>query len=146
MDNCCGTGGECDDHPVWTSTPGTMGDQDCTLSSIPTASDWNSNCGTLTQVVLSEAWGDGYCPTPATYVCQPGDGECAGDQDCVMGPSVGASDCTSNCGTVTQTIISQPSGQGAACPTPMTHVCQSGEGSCPIDEDCVMGPTIRDID
>ena len=50
--------------------------------------------------------------------------------NCVLGPAVGASDCTSACGTVTQTIATQPSNGGTACGSQGTYNCAGGDGQC----------------
>jgi len=146
MNNCCGVNSGCDDHGVWSSTPGSIGDQDCVHSPTPGPDDCTSDCGTLHQEVLSPEWGDGMCLDTIDYVCQPGDGDCPANVDCVMGPAPTYYQCTSECGTLTQTIQQQPSGQGQSCPTPITVHCQPGDGGCPIDQECVMGsvPTAHD--
>eukprot|EP00946_MAST-07B_sp_MAST-7B-sp1_P001659 g1659.t1 len=50
--------------------------------------------------------------------------------NCALGPAVGASDCTSACGTVTQTIATQPSNGGTACGSQGTYNCANGDGQC----------------
>eukprot|EP00946_MAST-07B_sp_MAST-7B-sp1_P001660 g1660.t1 len=50
--------------------------------------------------------------------------------NCALGPAVGASDCTSACGTVTQTIATQPSNGGTACGSQGTYNCAGGDGQC----------------
>ena len=53
------------------------------------------------------------------------------DVDCVLSASPVASECTQNCGTLTNMISVSQSGQGDACPALTTYACQPGDGGCP---------------
>ena len=50
-------------------------------------------------------------------------------KDCVLGPVVTPSDCTANCGVLTQNIISPKQGSGTC--DPVQYVCKPGDGACP---------------
>jgi len=54
---------------------------------------------------------------------------CTADVDCVLGATVGASDCTASCGTITQSITTPATGSGSCAPG--EYACQPGDGSCP---------------
>ena len=60
--------------------------------------------------------------------------------DCVLGDAVGAGDCTSLCGTVTQTTTTAASGGGACAPG--TYACQAGDGDCPAAVPPCKGETL----
>jgi hypothetical protein len=55
--------------------------------------------------------------------------------DCVLDPPPTATDCTSACGTLTQTIKTKPSGNGQACAKFATYKCKAGEGDCKKNAD-----------
>jgi hypothetical protein len=75
---------------------------------------------------------------PSTFICAGDDcvkEECCVDGtpdvvDCVLGPEKVPADCTTGCGTLTQTIATPASGGGTACGTLGTHDCLPGEGDC----------------
>jgi len=122
------------DSPTMPPTLGpTINDVDC-VTRQAVASDCTSSCGsvTISEVLIAQS-GNGAACVDTTYTCQPGDGHCPPDVDCVIRQAV-ASDCTSSCGyvTVSDVVIAQ-SGNGAAC-VDTTYTCQPGDGQCP---DCV---------
>jgi hypothetical protein len=48
-----------------------------------------------------------------------------------MGPEPTPADCSYDCGTLTQTIVTESSGTGAHCPShASTYECQLGDGQC----------------
>jgi len=50
------------------------------------------------------------------------------NEDCVLGATVTAADCTSACGTLTQSITTPATGSGTC--SPGSYACQPGEGDC----------------
>jgi len=103
-----------------------------------------TSCGqVLTQEIVEPAIGGGACD-PETYTCQPGDGACEEDIDCVLGALPNPDDCTS-CGQVlTQSITTPASGNGAC--SPATYTCQHEDGACIEDRDCVLGAAVNPDD
>ena len=97
-------------------------------------------CDTDNQVDCS-ACGTGYTisDTAAAGSAQTCD---ADNANCVLGAAVGASDCTDQCGTLTQLITTAATGTGSCAPG--SHACQPGEGACPVTTDigtCKAGET-----
>jgi len=126
---------------------------DCQLGALPNPNWCNQDCAVLTQAVITSAQGAGTC-SPVTYQCQSGDGQCGinetinvEDSDCELGAPVSASDCTSSCGMVIQTVTAVQTGAGTC--SPGFYQCLPGDGACPHvtnvdtadDEptDCVLG-------
>ena len=56
------------------------------------------------------------------------------DADCTLGAAVTATNCTSACGTLTQSITAAATGTGTC--TQGTYVCQPADGACPANAAC----------
>lgn len=65
---------------------------------------------------------------------------CIPNSNCVLGAAKVAGDCLAACGTLTQAITTPKFGTGT-CSTPGTYACQAGDGACPLNTNCVLGPT-----
>ena len=98
----------------------------------------DANCE-KTYNVISDARGTGTCPHIQGEIgtCNFNEGLCEEPQDCIGGFT--PTTCGEDCGIRTYNITTVASGGGVKCPYLDGHIlqCKPGDGSCPLNIDCV---------
>jgi len=123
---------ECNDIPRYTCA---AGDGECpqNIACEGTWSECTAACETASQRTFTEtrAQSGTGAACPEAVDCNPGDGGCPLNTNCVGSWST----CTADCSDKRYTVTTPQSGQGRACESAdgATRPCAAGEGDCPAE-------------